>query len=107
MLGRDGDEVADTEFAEIFSSSFHALCVDFVHGEEEWLAGALQQAGEIEVGCGELGASVDDHDDGVGFVEGEAGLAEDFRGDMGFVVGDNAAGVDQARGAALPARTSP
>ena len=103
MLGGDGDEVADAESAEIFGGGFHALRVDFVHGEEEGLAGALEQAGEVEVGGGELGAAIDDHDDGVGFFEGEAGLAEDFGGDLGFVVGDDAAGIDDAGGAALPA----
>jgi hypothetical protein len=82
------------------------LRVDFVDGKEERLAGALKQAGEIEVGGGQLGAAIHDHDDGVGLVEGETGLAEDLRGDMGVIVGDDAAGVDDARGAALPV-TSP
>jgi len=36
---------------EIFGGCFHALRVDFVDGKEERLAGALKQAGEIEVGA--------------------------------------------------------
>ena len=55
-----------------------------------------------EGGRGELAAPVDDQDDGLGFFEGDAGLAEDFRGDEGFVIGDDAAGVDEARGTAVP-----
>ena len=56
---------------------------------------APEEAGEVEVGGGQLGAAIDHHDDGVGLVEGDAGLAEDFRGDLGVVVGDDAAGVDR------------
>ena len=47
-------------------------------------------------GRGELGAAVDDHDDGVGFFERDLGLAKDFAGDEGFVVWDDAAGIDEA-----------
>ena len=35
-------------------------------------------------------------------VKGDLGLAEDFGGDEGFVVGDDAAGVDEADVAAGP-----
>ena len=54
------------------------------------------------IGGGEFGAAVDDHDDRVGFVESEAGLAEDFRGNLCIVVGDDAAGIDR-RGRCGPA----
>ena len=58
---------------------------------------------KVVVGCGEFGAAVDDHDDDVGLVERYAGLAVDFSGNQGFVVGDDAAGVDDTRDAAVPA----
>ncbi len=102
VFGGDGDDVADAEPAEIFGGRFHAFCIDFVDGEEERFAGTLEETGEVEVGGRELGAAVDDHDDGVGFVESEAGLAEDFGGDESLVVGDDAAGVDQAGLVGLP-----
>ena len=52
--------------------------IDLVDGEKERLAGADEQAGEVDVGRSEFGAAVDDHDDGVGFIEGDPGLAKDF-----------------------------
>ena len=78
------------------------VAVDFVDREEERAVGFAQQAGEFEVGAGEFGASVDDHDDGGGFVEGDAGLAVNFRRDEIFVFGQDAAGVDDAELAAFP-----
>src|SRR6516164_6602779 len=60
-------------------------------------------AGEVEVGRGEFGAAIDDHDDDIGLVEGQAGLAIDFRRDQGLVVRDNAPGVHNAGDAAIPA----
>ena len=78
------------------------FAVDFVDGQEERAIGFAEQAGEFEVGAGEFGASVDDHDDGGGFVERDAGLAEDFRGDEIFFFGEDAAGVDDAQVAAFP-----
>ena len=76
--------------------------VDFIDGEEYGFAATDEEAGEFEVGRGELSAAVDDHNDGVGFVEGDLRLAEDFGWDEGFVVGHDTAGVDDAGVAALP-----
>ncbi len=86
----------EAEAAEVFGLGLHGFGVHLVDGEEDGLAAAEEEAGEFEVGGGELGAAVDDHDDGVGFGEGGLGLAEDFGGDEGDVVGDDAAGVDDA-----------
>ena len=61
--------------------------VDLVDGQEERASGFAQQADEFEIGGGEFGASVDDHDDGRGLVEGDARLAEDFRGNEIFFFG--------------------
>ncbi len=38
----------------------------------------MQLTRQFEVGSGELGAAIDDHDDGVGLFERDAGLAEDL-----------------------------
>ena len=102
VLGGDGLDVGEAEAAEVFGGGGEVDGVDFVDGEEDGLAAAEEEAGEGEVGRGELGAAVDDHDDGVGFFEGGLGLAEDFGGDEGDVVGDDAAGVDDARVGGLP-----
>ena len=102
VLGGDGEDVGEAEAAEVFGGGGEGGGVDFVDGEEDGLAGAEEETGEGEVGGGEFGAAVDDHDDGGGFGEGGLGLAEDFGGDEGGVVGDDAAGVDDAGVAGLP-----
>src|SRR5208283_36048 len=102
VLGGDGEDVAESEATEVFSGGSEGDGVDLVDGEEDGLAAAEEEAGEGDVGRGELGAAVDDHDDDGGFGERGAGLEEDFGGDERGVVGDDAAGVDQARGGGLP-----
>ena len=82
------------------------FAVDFVDGEKERAVGFAQQANEFEVGTGEFGASVDDHDDGGGFVERDAGLAINLGGDEIFFFGKDAAGVDDAQVAAFPLRVA-
>jgi hypothetical protein len=102
VLGGGGDEVFDSETAEVFGSGVEGFGIDFVDGEEDGFAGAEQETREIDVGRGELGAAVNDHDDGVGFFECGLCLAVDFRRDEGRIVWDDATGVDEAGGAAGP-----
>ncbi len=102
VLGGDGEERLHAEAAEVFCLREKLVGVDFIDGEEDGLAGADEQARELDVRRGELGAAVDDHDDELRFVECGAGLAEDFSGDEIRVVRDDAAGVDEARGASGP-----
>lgn len=78
------------------------FAVDFIDGEEERAVGFAEQANEFEVGSGELGASVDNHDDGSGFAERDAGLTINFRGDEIFFLGEDTAGVDDAQVTAFP-----
>jgi hypothetical protein len=68
VLGGDGEDVGEAEAAEVFGGGGEGGGVDFVDGEEDGLAAAEEEAGEFEVGGGELGAAVDDHDDGVASV---------------------------------------
>ncbi len=49
-----------------------------------------------------VGASVDNHHDGVSFFERGLCLAVDFRWNKRLVIGNNAAGNDQTRGATSP-----
>ena len=102
MFGGDGEDVAESEAAEVFGGGDEGDGVDLVDGEEDGLAAAQEETGESDVGRGKLGAAVDDHDDDGGFGERGAGLAEDFGGDEVGVVGDDATGVDQAGGGGLP-----
>ena len=104
VFGGDGKHLLDAQAVEVVDQGRLLFGVHLVDGEEEGAVGFAQQAGEFEVGAGEFGASVDDHDDGGGFVEGDAGLAENFRGDQFFVFGNYAAGVDDAEVAAFAIR---
>ena len=63
VFGGDGEELLHAEAAEVFCLRQPLVGVDFVDGEEDGLAGADEQAGELDVGRGEFGAAVDDHDD--------------------------------------------
>ena len=103
VFGGDGEDGLEAEAAVVFGLSDELFGVDLVDGEHDGLAAAQQMPGEVEVGRGEFGAAVDDHDDDFGFVERDAGLAVDLGGNEGFVVGDDAAGVDDAGDAAVPA----
>jgi len=78
VLGGDGKHLADSEAVKIIDQARLLLAIDFVHGEKQRPIGFAQEADEFEVGAGEFGASVDDHDDGGGFVERDARLAENF-----------------------------
>jgi len=102
VLRGDWEDVGEAEAAEVFGGGGEGSGVNFVDGEEDGLAAAEEEAGESEVGRGEFGAAVDDHDYCARFAEGGLGLAEDFGRDEGFVVGDDAAGVDDAGVAGLP-----
>ena len=76
--------------------------IHFVDGQEERLAGAGEQARKFAIGTSDLGAGVNDHDDGGGFFKGDFGLTKDFGGDEIFVVRNDAAGVDDTELVAAP-----
>src|SRR5208283_359015 len=59
-----------------------------------------------KVGTGELGASVDHHNDGRGLVERDAGLAIDLRRNQILFFRQNAARVHDAKLASSPLRVS-
>ena len=80
----------------------HGFAFDLIDREEDGPGAAVEEADEVVVGTCELGAGVDDQDDGLGFVEGDFGLVVDFGRDEFGVVGDNAAGVHEAEAAASP-----
>ena len=102
VLGGDGEDVAEAEAAEVFGGGSEGGGVDLVDGEEDGLAAAQEETGEGDVGAGELGAAVYHHNYDLRLGEGGAGLKEDFGGDEFGIVGDDAAGVDEACGGGLP-----
>ena len=105
VLGGDGDDVGEAEAAEVFGGGGEGGGVDFVDGEEDGLAAAEEQAGEGEVGGGEFGAAVDNHDDGVRLRSRATWAWRKISAGMrAFVVGDDAAGVDDAGVAAIATR---
>ena len=76
--------------------------VDLVDGEEDRLAGADEQAREFDVGRSELGAAVHDHDDGCASSSAVRAWRKISAGMRLGIVRDDAAGIDEARGAAGP-----
>ncbi len=89
---------------ELIREALLLLGVNLIHGQKQRLAGADQLPGELNIGGRHLGAAIYHHDDGVGFLECDLGLAEDFRRDEIFVFGKNAAGIDDAQMASAPLR---
>ena len=53
-------------------------------------------------GDGQFRAAVHHHDDGVGFLQSDLGLAKNFRRNEVFVFGENAAGIHDAQMASAP-----
>ena len=103
VFRRDRRQIANAKGAKGFGVRREFVGIDLVDRKEEMLAGALQQAREFHVRTGDFAASVNDHDDGAGFVEGDSRLAEDFRRDKVLVLGDDAAGIDHAKAPTVPA----
>ncbi len=76
--------------------------VHFIDRDYRRLAGATEQLGEFRVQRNGTGAAVNDLHDARGVFKGDFCLAQDFGGDEGFVVGDDAAGVDDFERVAIP-----
>jgi len=87
---------------EFVSESLLLLGIDFINRQKKRLAAANQLAGEVDIGGGEFGAPIHDHDDGVGFFECDLCLAVNFRGHEIFFFGNNAAGVNHAQAMTSP-----
>ena len=68
--------------------------VDLVDGERDGFVQEAQHLREFAVGGRDFGAAIDEKDDLRGGVEREARLVQDLRRDERFVIGDDAAGVD-------------
>ena len=106
MLGGDGQDLANSQAAEVVDLRLQLGRVDLVDGKEDGLAAAQQQPRQLDVGAGDLGAPVDHHHHRVGLFQGDARLAKDLGGDQFLVLGDDAAGVDHGETAAVPLRVA-
>ncbi len=101
MLGGDGIDVLNPELVEIVDEGFVRSGIDFVDSERYRFAGFAEKLGELAIGGGELGASVDHEDDAAGVIEGDARLLQNLGGDVVGVADDNSTGIDQLEAAAF------
>jgi len=76
--------------------------IHFVDRDHRWLAGAAEQLGQLGVQGHQAGAAVNHLHDARGVFKGNSRLAQDFSRDEGFVVGDNAASVDDFERVPIP-----
>ena len=101
-LGGDGQQLLDAEAAKLLRVGLDVGRVHFVDRQQQRLAHANQLARQFDVGCGQFGAAIDHHHDGVGLLQRDLGLAENLGGDQRFVFGNDAAGIDHAQRPARP-----
>ena len=104
VFGGDREYISDSEAVKVSQRSGLLKRVNFVYREKDRFAGPVQQARQLQVGGGEFGAAIDHHDHGGGFIQGDFGLAENLRRNECLIVGDNAAGIDNAQRSSAPFR---
>ena len=102
MLGGDGKQPPDSQAIKFFSECHLLIAVDFVDREEEWFAGADEQACKFEVGSGEFAAAVNQHNDRVSVIESSFGLTKNLGRNVVIVFRQDAAGVDHAHAVPAP-----
>ena len=102
MLGTYGKDLANAEAAEVFRCGCHGIALNLIYGQKDGFAAAQEHADEVVVGAGQFGADVHHQDQRIGFIQGDFGLAVDLLRDQFRVVGDDAAGVNQAEAAPGP-----
>ena len=102
MFGGNGKNFADTQRPEVLRGSFLLWRVDFVHCQKKRFAQALQQSGQLHVRRSQLRACVHHHHNRIGFFQRHLGLAKYLRGNQGFVVRNNSAGVYHAQQTSVP-----
>ena len=76
--------------------------VDLVDDQEDSLAGPSQEPGKFLVGSGDGSAAVDDEEDERRMIDCNLRLFEDLSRDLGFLAGNDAAGVDNLEGSPVP-----
>ena len=71
--------------------------VHLVDRQKEWLAGARQQSRQFAIGPGDLGPSIDNHNDGRRLFKRDSSLTKNFRRYEIFVIGNDAASVHDSK----------
>ena len=102
VFGGDREHLANAQAPVLGGLLFHALGVDLVDCQQQRLAAAQEQAGEVIIGCGQGCAPIDHHHDGFGLIQRHPGLAKDLGRNQLRVIGQDAAGIDHPRMAAGP-----
>ena len=101
VLGGDGED-GNADAMENVGVGFLRHGVDFVDGNHKRFAGSTQEAGEFFVEGRKAGLAVHDQHEQRGLLDGYMSLAQDFLRDQGFVIGDDAAGIDNFQRATTP-----
>src|SRR5215472_1642782 len=78
------------------------IAIDLVDGQEKWPICLPQQANEFEIGTGKLGTSIDNHDDGGGFVERDPRLTKNLGRNELPVCRQDAACIDDTQPTTVP-----
>src|SRR6202041_810504 len=102
VFGGDGENFV-TQFVKL-RSEFDGLLrrVHFINGNDGRLAGAAHKLHDFLIERRRAGAAVNNDYDAAGVINGDAGLAQNFAGDSGFILGNDSAGVHDFKGAAFP-----
>src|ERR1700694_4767046 len=104
ILSGDREHLADSKTMKLVGEALLLLCVNFVDGEEERLAGADQLASQFNIRSRHFCATVHHHDDSTGFYQSDLRLAENFRGDEVLIFGENAPRINAAEVTPSPPR---
>jgi hypothetical protein len=97
MLGRNRKYIPHSERMKFAEQRILPVAVHLVDGEKQGLAGAGEQARQLAIGACDLGARINNHDNGRRFFERNFGLAEDLRRDEILVFGNNAARIHHSK----------
>ena len=97
MLRGDREQVLEPQRVKLVSQILALGAVDLIHRQRHRLAQLAEHGGQLAIGAGDLGASVDQKNDVGSVLDRHARLLEDLGGDEIGIVGDDPAGIDQTR----------
>ena len=101
VFGGDGEN-GRAERMKFRGERFLPGRVDLIHRDEKRFAGGAEKPTEFLIEGSDAGLGVDDENEQGGFSDGDMGLAENLLRDESFIVGNNAAGVDDLERVAAP-----
>jgi hypothetical protein len=101
VLGRNREN-RDANAIENGGVGFLRHGIHFVYGDDKWFAGGAQEACQFFVEGRKSGLAIHHQDEQCGLLDGHMRLAQDFLRDYGFVVRNDAPGIDDFQRAAAP-----